>query len=508
MRASSAQPTRSKNLRGNQCFDSAGNGVQNMKRSLLATVSMVALTTVARAADMPPKAPVLAPAPAANWTGGYVGIQGGVLRHDASFDFSSTGVFVGDPGGVENRTGGVVGGLVGYNWQRGHLAYGLEGDWNRVGAKATPRSIFTSSSYEIDWLATVRGRVGVALDATLFYVTGGAAFGRVKDTFSFIDFDGSSVLASYAKDKTKAGWTLGAGVEHMFAPHWTARAEFRYTDLGKTSVACAPGIVSCITSDGFFPDHVEFRNRAAMALLGLNYKFGDGHAGGWAQARSSTSPPAPTWAGTYIGIQGGLAHHDASFADRDGFFSNNAQPSFIGRSRTGGTVGGLLGHNWQTGSFVYGVEGDWSWVGAKAEATTPFIGDEVSTSFDAHWLATARGRAGLAFDSTLLYTTGGLAVGHIRNRIESSDPIIGPFESFSQRQTKVGWTAGVGAEHMFSPHWTVRAEFRYVDLGKKEAPVCFSTAGNVNACRVDTFGYRGEFSNKLMLGLVGLAYKF
>src|SRR5262249_39553814 len=131
---------------------------------------------------------------------------------------------------------------------------------------------------------------------------------------------------------------------------------------------------------------------------------------------------------------------------------------------------------------------------------------DLSTSFNASWLATLRGRAGLAFDSTLLYITGGLAAGHIRNSVELDLFGVGAFQSFSQNLTKLGWTAGVGAEYMFSPYWTARAKFRYVDLGNKDT---FCTTPFVSACSVvDGFTYRGEFSNRLMLGLVGLAYKF
>jgi outer membrane immunogenic protein len=88
------------------------------------------------------------------------------------------------------------------------------------------------------WLATLRGRGGLAFDSTLVYVTGGVAFGHVKDSFE-VRSATSARLASFTQNKTKVGWTAGVGVEHMFSPHWTARAEFRYVDLGTTAVACS-----------------------------------------------------------------------------------------------------------------------------------------------------------------------------------------------------------------------------------------------------------------------------
>ena len=75
------------------------------------------------------------------------------------------------------------------------------------------------------------------------------------------------------------------------------------------------------------------------------------------------------------------------------------------------------------------------------------------------------------------------------------------FARFNQSRTNVGWTAGVGIEHMLGSHWTARAEMRYVDLGTKSVSC---TESITDLCSV----YRGEFSNTLMLGLVGLSYKF
>jgi outer membrane immunogenic protein len=478
-----------------------------MKKVLLATVSMVALTSATRAADMPAKAPVLAPVPMTSWAGGYLGIQGGVFRHDARLEFFPN-LQPERPltsGHVASQTGGVAGGLAGYNWQQGRFVYSVEGDWNWLGAKAIrPQSFFTTSSYDIDWLATVRGRVGLALDSTLFYVTGGAAFGRVKDTFAAAILPDNVILFSYTQDKTKLGWTLGAGVEHRFAPHWTARAEFRYVDLGKTSAACTPGTEVCDVNN-LIPDRAEFRNSLAMGLVGLNYTFAEARSPGWGQAQASAPPSSPAWSGTYLGIQGGIARRETSFAEADAFLTGASNSDFIEKNGTGGIVGGLLGYNWQKGSFVYGVEGDWNWIGAKTSRSIDFFGDQISASFDVNWLATLRGRAGLAFDALLFYVTGGLAAGYIRNSADLQ--FRGGSVSFNQRQTRIGWTAGVGAEYMFSPHWTARAEFRYVDLGTKQVSCTVTGSDGCTFPNSDT-PYRGEFSNKLMLGLVGLDYKF
>jgi outer membrane immunogenic protein len=467
-----------------------------MKRFLLATVSMVALTSVARAADMPAAMPtkerMYSPVPAATWDGAYIGVQGGGVRRDttntySAFDLTQAG----------SKTGSGGGALAGYNWQQGSFVYGLEGDWNWVSAKSSTLGLNLFSSYDVSWLATIRARAGLAFDSTLFYLTGGAAFGRVKDRVAFLGGDGITVQTSYTQDQTRAGWTVGAGVEHMFASNWAARAEFRFVDLGKTSADCVPGSLSCGTNS-----RADFNSTMMMGLVGLSYKFGGSRAADWSHAQAYAPPSNPVWTGAYLGIQGGVVHHDAFFDDSGDFIT----AGLFDEKKTGATVGGLLGYNWQQGSFVYGVEGDWNWIGGKTSRLTEFNSSEnLSTSFDVNWLATLRGRAGLAFDATLVYVTGGAAFGHVRNSFEgllTGTPV--PSFSFTQNQTKVGWAAGVGVEHMLSQHWTARAEFRYVDLGT--TAVACSSANDRSGCV--SSGYRGDFSNTLKLGLVGLNYKF
>jgi len=219
--------------------------------------------------------------------------------------------------------------------------------------------------------------------------------------------------------------------------------------------------------------------------------------------------PMATWNGLYVGVQGGIASNKTSFND-DGFITSIRSTTHLDEQKVGGTFGGLLGYNLQEGRFVYGIEGDWSWIGAKSDRSGVAFdlgGDPVSTSYNVNWLATVRARAGLTFDATLLYLTGGAAFGQIKNSVDLvSTNITGVTASFTENQTKVGWTAGAGVEHMLSRHWTARAEFRYVDLGKTNVACAVSGRPDLNHC-IDR-NYRGEFSNRLMLGLVGVAYKF
>lgn len=214
------------------------------------------------------------------------------------------------------------------------------------------------------------------------------------------------------------------------------------------------------------------------------------------EAPTYAPPPALplSWAGSYVGILGGVASHRANLAPN---CTTNIGCDTTELARTGGTVAALLGHNWQKGNFVYGLEGDWSWLGGIKTS----IGDaEISKSFDVRWVGTLRGRAGLALDATLVYITGGLAFGRVDNSIIAKVDDGGLVGAFLDDKTRLGWAAGVGVERMFAPHWTLRGEWRYVDLGTHTAQ-CMN--GN-NVCT----GAHADFSNTLMLGLVGVAYKF
>ena len=246
-----------------------------MKRFLLATVSMVALTSVTRAADMPAampaKGPIYSSIPVATWDGFYVGVQGGVARRDTQFtEVTPVGIFHFE----DRKSGGAVGALLGFNLQRGNFVYGVEGDWSWLNVKTSQNTTEFIGSFNARWLATVRGRIGLAFDTALFYATGGVAFGNVQNRVP-LNFDVTgTVFSAFIQDQTKTGWTAGAGVEYMLSPHWTARAEFRYVDLGKTSVNCKlTGDVPDACGVAGATYRGEFSNALKLGLVGVAYKF-------------------------------------------------------------------------------------------------------------------------------------------------------------------------------------------------------------------------------------------
>ena len=190
-------------------------------------------------------APVIQEVPIFSWTGGYIGIQGGGLWSHSSFNETDTGVF------SDNFNGGLLGGYVGYNYQAGPWVFGIEGDLNGVWNDETFEVDGFNVDVGSDYLASVRGRVGYAINRTLLFATAGVAFTQVSADADL--FEGVSLNSS--KDIT--GWTVGAGAEYAFTNNWVGRLEYRFYDFGNSSI------------DGF--GDVELHTNTLTA--GIAYKF-------------------------------------------------------------------------------------------------------------------------------------------------------------------------------------------------------------------------------------------
>jgi outer membrane immunogenic protein len=194
-----------------------------------------------------------------------------------------------------------------------------------------------------------------------------------------------------------------------------------------------------------------------------------------------------SWAGFYIGAHAGVAWQKA----------HNSSPYFIGdgvddTKKTGFIGGGQIGINFQSGNVVYGLEGDISGLSGKGTATGVTNGYTASNQI--RWLSTIRGRLGVAAGNTLIYGTGGVAFGGVRNSTVYFPPVAAA--NTSESKTRVGWAAGGGIEHMWSRNWTIALEGLYVDLGKKTIVNPITTAKTTT------------FSNKAVIGRVKVNYKW
>jgi outer membrane immunogenic protein len=206
-------------------------------------------------------------------------------------------------------------------------------------------------------------------------------------------------------------------------------------------------------------------------------------------AKAPMVSPATNWSGFYGGVNVGYGwgNNDTDLADAtpapNAGATDLAPQSLSGRS-SGVIGGGQIGYNWQIGSFLTGLETDIQGSGLKGTATqpklavvTPFVFPssilEGSSEQKLSWFGTFRGRVGMTITPDLLvYGTGGLAYGQVDNsgNVQKSLPLV-PTSTFpaSASQTRVGWTAGAGAEWMFARGWSAKVEYLHVDLGSPSA---------------------------------------
>jgi outer membrane immunogenic protein len=224
-----------------------------MKRiALIVAAGLLSIATAAPAvsADLPRKAPVYSAPSEFNWSGFYVGINGGYGWGTSSW---SSAVTTGSP----KPKGALAGGTLGYNYQTGAWVWGLEGDFDASWIKGTDTTgtgdcAGAGCETRNTWLATARGRVGYAWDRWMPYITGGAALGSLKMTPA----PGTSTT------QTKVGWTVGAGLEYAFMGPWSAKIEYLYADLGKSTC----GAATCgIDTDVTFKTNI--------IRVGVNYRF-------------------------------------------------------------------------------------------------------------------------------------------------------------------------------------------------------------------------------------------
>jgi outer membrane immunogenic protein len=281
--------------------------------------------SAALAADMPLKA-LPAPAPVMSWTGWYVGLNaGGIWPNSDGVTHSATGVcnpvFLGCFGALPlysdtasagstfnsslgNGAAFTGGGQFGYNWQfngRGLLGFEADIAWtgqhsSTVFNSTTPNVNFpgfpevygAAVSRNLDYLGTVRGRLGfLATPSFLLYGTGGLAYGGTRSTtienIMLAQCSAASCVTGLGGggfSQARAGWTVGAGGEWMFAPNWSVKAEYLYYDLGSVNYATAVSQVCtgapCAINGGTFVSSTgttSLRYNGSIARVGVNWHF-------------------------------------------------------------------------------------------------------------------------------------------------------------------------------------------------------------------------------------------
>jgi outer membrane immunogenic protein len=253
-------------------------GVLRAAAGITAAFVVMALAGSAVAADMPVKAvPMKAPfAPSFSWTGFYAGVHAGWGLNDPTGQSTVTGA------GITGLTaqhdldsnGPLFGGHAGYNWQiNPRLVIGIEGDITGTGIKTSSAQTplcsasnpfcapgqpinggLMTMSQEVNWLASIRGRLGTTWGPGLIYVTGGAAWANVDskadagDAFVVCASPAGGCNYPATGNTTRSGFVVGAGYETALAGNWTVRAEYLYYSFGgETLTAASTSTTNCGT---------------------------------------------------------------------------------------------------------------------------------------------------------------------------------------------------------------------------------------------------------------------
>jgi outer membrane immunogenic protein len=252
-----------------------------MKKMLLGVVGLIALCAAgpAFAADLAPRPYVKAPPPMVaaiyDWSGFYLGINGGGgSSRDCWTATSSNGVALPNVSeGCHSATGGMVGGQIGYRWQAASWVFGVEGQGDWADLKGSNPSQIALIPYnnqtKVDAIGLLTGQVGYAWDNVLLYVKGGAAVTDNKYTSFFPVgnvFAAAGVPFNAATD-TRWGGTVGTGLEVSFAPNWSVGVEYDHLFMGNPNITFPASGIAVGRTD-------NIGQGIDMGTVRVNYRWG------------------------------------------------------------------------------------------------------------------------------------------------------------------------------------------------------------------------------------------
>lgn len=246
-----------------------------MKKFLMGTVGLVALSMAApaSAADLAARPYTKAPPMMVamyDWSGFYLGINGGWGSSRKCWTDTTFGVDVAD--GCHNATGGTVGGQIGYRWQASQWVFGLEaqGNWADFhGSNVSLVNAAFTNDTRVDAFGLFTGQVGYAFNNALLYVKGGAAV--TSDRYRNLATVGGAEVTNNASD-TRWGGVVGVGLEYGFAPNWSAAIEYDHMFMQDRSYTFINNGVAGVAGTLFSTDRI--RQDVDLVTVRVNYRWG------------------------------------------------------------------------------------------------------------------------------------------------------------------------------------------------------------------------------------------
>ena len=244
-----------------------------MNKFLPAAIATVAVTASASAADLAARPYTKAPAPMIaavyDWSGFYIGLNGGGASSRECYTITAVAGAAVNPNseGCHDATGGLAGGQIGYRWQSASWVFGIEaqGDWADLKGSNSSRTAIIPylNETKIDAIGLFTGQVGYAWSNVLWYVKGGAA---VTDNKYNSFFTATGVVFNQTSE-TRWGGVVGTGIEIGFAPNWSVAAEYDHLFMGERSITFPVSAIAVTRTD-------NIRQNVDMGTIRISYRFG------------------------------------------------------------------------------------------------------------------------------------------------------------------------------------------------------------------------------------------
>ena len=474
--------------------------------------AIMAAATHAKAADE-------SNVPALDWTGFYVGGHVGAGRAEMNGLFDASAIAV--SGDNEDSAfadfleleDSIAGIHVGYNVAYGRFVFGIEADWSRFNPSdrvfdaevdgpggGTPDSLATTDNIEaeIHWIASLRGRFGIASAQSFLYATVGIAW--LDADYRANDDDGAApgLVISGETDLNAVGYVVGGGLEHAVARNLAIRLEGLYYKFDERRDT------STLNNDASVGDFAEIQD-VVVGRLGVSYRFDRSPTG--TEAGAGHRPVI--WRGIYVGGHAGFANTDFDSVFDSGEILNNSPPLYEDAVEgrffdLNGEVGGVqAGINFNIGRFVYGAEFDWTNLDKSdllfdpdgSSATGNRFNDNAEVSLD--WIASARARVGVTSARTLFFATAGIA--WIEGDYTARNRNFGNVNEGTTDIRETGFVVGGGMEHALTDNILIRFEGLHYEFDDRQSTSTLTTDSDP-----------GDFAeiNDITVFRVGASYKF